>query len=192
MYETSFSRAHVSDLDLNNLEVRNLSFDESLLEKVSFGEARLEKLGLTDTALVRCDFAAARCSGSSLIRVSITGGRLAGVDFSRSVLKYTVFQDCKLDMANFRFAKLIRVQFLNCTLRETDFQLAELTDVEFQTCQLEKTAFHRCKLKAVDVRGSRLLDIYGWQSLRGLTIDPVQLAAVAPELAAELGLINKD
>jgi len=190
--EASFSRARLSGLDLGGLEAKNLSFDESLLVSVGYGEARLEQLGLTDTELVRCDFAAARCSGSSFVRVRVTGGRLAGVDLSRSLLKDVIFQDCKLDMANFRFTKLARVRFINCTLRETDFQMAELTDVRFEACRLEKTAFDRCKLKDVDARGSQLFDIRGWQSLRGLTIDPVQLAVIAPELAAELGIVVEE
>jgi uncharacterized protein YjbI with pentapeptide repeats len=186
--EESFVHVQLIGVELSGLSASGLSFDESILEKVLFGEARLERLGLTDSELLRCDLAAARCTGSSFIRVGVSGTRLAGTDLSRSLIKDVVFEDCKLDMANFRFTKLTRVRFISCTLHETDFQMAELTDVEFQSCQLLKTAFDRCKPRSVDARTSQLHDIRGWQSLRGLTIDPIQLAAVAPELAAELGL----
>ncbi len=189
--EASFRRTCLSNADLSSVRARNLSFDEAVLKKILFGEAWLEQLSLMDTELIRCDFAAARLVGSSLIRVHVRGTRWAGADLSWSIIKDVVFEDCKLDMANLRFSKLARVQFINCTLDETDFQVAELTDVVFDSCRLDKTAFDRCKLKAVDARSSQLFDIRGWHSLRGLTIDSVQLAAVAPELAAELGLVVK-
>jgi uncharacterized protein YjbI with pentapeptide repeats len=120
--------------------------------------------------------------------VRIIGSRLTGIDLSRSTIKDVVFENCKLDMANFRFAKLTRVRFVNCALFETDFQAAELSGVEFQDSQLEKVEFHHCKLRAVDARTSQLFDIRGWQSLKGLTIDTTQLVTVAPQLALELGL----
>jgi uncharacterized protein YjbI with pentapeptide repeats len=116
---------------------------------------------------------------------------MTGVDLSRSTLKDVVFKDCKLDMANFRFAKLTRVTFISCTLNETDFQAAELSEVVFEDCYLEKVEFGQSKVKQVDARTSQLYDIRGWQSLKGLIIDSTQLVMIAPQLAHELGLIIK-
>ena len=116
---------------------------------------------------------------------------MAGVDFSRSTLHDVVFEDCKLDMANFRFTKLKRVRFVNCMMNETDFQVAELSEVDFESCHLEKVEFAQCKIKQVDVRTSQLYDIRSWQSLKGLIIDPTQLVMIAPELANELGIVVK-
>lgn len=190
--EATLDQITISYADASGLKAKNLSLDEAMLEKVLLTEARLEKLSLTDTELRACDLSAAGCSESSLIRAYIVGGRMTGVDFSRSTIKDVIFEDCKLDMANFRFAKLTRVQFINCQLTETDFQAAELTDVEFQTSHLDKVEFGQCKIKNVDARSSELLDIRGWQYLRGLKIDSTQLVTIAPQLAAGLGIKIED
>jgi uncharacterized protein YjbI with pentapeptide repeats len=186
--EVSLEHVLVSGIDASNLRAKSLALDESLLEKVTLAEARLERLGLSDAELKACDFSAARCPENSIIRVRITDSRMTGVDLSRGTLKDVVFENCKLDMANFRFAKLTRVQFIDCILNEADFQRAELKDVAFLSSHLEKVEFSQARIKDVDARTSELVDIRGWQSLRGLTIDPVQLITIAPQLAQELGL----
>lgn len=173
------------------LRASNLSIEESVLDRVRLIEAKLEKLSLGDVELKACDFSAAHCSESSLVRVRFNSGRMTGVDFSRSTLKDVVFEDCKLDMANFRFTKLARVKFINCMLHEADFQVAELQEVTFEGCRIEKVEFGQSKIKHVDVRTSQLYDIRGWQSLRGLIIDSTQLVIIAPQLANELGIIIK-
>ncbi len=117
---------------------------------------------------------------------------MTGLDLSRSTIKDVIFEDCKLDMANFRYTKFARVRFINCTLLETDFQAAELVDVEFQTSHMEKVEFGHAKVSRVDVRSSQLFDIRGWQSLSGLIIDSTQLVSIAPQLALELGLRVQD
>lgn len=173
------------------LRAPNISIEESVFERALLIEAKLEKLGLRDVELKACDFSAAHCSESSLVRVHFNGGRMTGVDFSRSTLQDVVFEDCKLDMANFRFAKLTRVKFVNCMMNETDFQVAELKEVAFAGCHLEKVEFGQSKIKQVDVRSSQLYDIRGWQSLKGLIVDSTQLVVIAPQLANELGIVIK-
>jgi uncharacterized protein YjbI with pentapeptide repeats len=187
--EASLTSVRLVGTDASGLRAPNMSIEEAVLEKASLLEARLEKLGLMDVELKACDLSAARCSESSFMRVRIVGGRMTGVDLNQGTLTDVVFEDCKLDMANFRAAKLTRVRFVDCSLVEADFQMAELTDVEFQNCHLEKVEFHQCKLKNVDARTSQLLDIRGWQSLKGLTIDPIQATVIAPQLAAAMGLV---
>lgn len=174
------------------LRASNMSLEETMFERVALAEAKLEKLHLLDAELRTCDLSAAHCSESSWIRVRISGGRMTGLDLSRSTLKDVTFEGCKLDMVNVRFAKLTRVQFIDCIMNEADFQAAELTDVAFQNSHLEKVEFGQCKLKSVDARSSQLFDIRGWQSLKGLTIDSAQLASIAPQLAVELGLVIKE
>lgn len=186
--EAKLEKVIIAHADASGKQAKNLSLDEAVLERLLLIEARLEKFSMTDVEVRACDFSAAHCTESSLIRVHITGGRMTGTDLSRSAIKDVIFEDCKLDMANFRFAKLTRVQFINCQMSETDFQAAELQQVGFQDSRLEKVEFGQCKLKEVDARSSDLLDIRGWQSLKGLGIDSTQLVMIAPQLAAELEL----
>jgi hypothetical protein len=63
-----------------------------------------------------------------------------------------------------------------------------LYDVVFEGCRIERAKFANCSVKNVDVRTSELIDIRGWESLKGLKIDSVQLTAIAPQLASTFGL----
>ncbi|MET0779413.1 MAG: pentapeptide repeat-containing protein [Candidatus Saccharimonadales bacterium] len=188
----TLEQVYLQGAEAAGIVVKDLNFDESMLEKVVLAEARLERFSLTDSELRACDLSAARCSGASLIRVRVIGGRLTGLDLSRSTLKDVTFEDCKLDMANFRYAKLTRVRFINCMLAETDFQAAELHDITFEDCTLDRVEFGHARIKSVDTRSSQLIDIRGWEYLKGLTVDSMQLAAIAPQLALQIGLIIKD
>lgn len=190
--EAKIENAILSNLDYTELKAKNASFEESVIERSHFVAAKLEKLSFMDVEAKASDFSAALCSDSSLVRVHFIGCRMIGVDFNRSVIKDVIFKDCKLDMANFRFAKLTRVRFMKCTFIDADFQAAEIREVAFDNCHLEKVEFGQCKIKQVDVRGSQLYDIKGWQSLRGLIINSTQLVTIAPQLAAELGLIIEE
>lgn len=187
--ELRIENAHIELLDAIGVHAENMSIDESVLERVQCVQAKLEKLGLSDVKLQGCDLSAAKCADGSWLRVHVKGGRLTGIDLSNTTLKDVTFEDCKLDLANFRASKLTRVQFIGCHLQETDFQMATLTNVAFTSSELSKVAFSRAVLKQVDARTSQLFDIRGWDSLKGLTLDTSQLMAIAPELANELGLV---
>ncbi|HSX00238.1 MAG TPA: pentapeptide repeat-containing protein [Patescibacteria group bacterium] len=192
MSETALESIRLQGVDASNLPIQSLSIDEAILEKVIFSGATLDRFSLSDAELLGCDFTATHCPGASLIRMQVTGGRLTGIDLSRSTLKDIIFDGCKLDMANFRYAKLTRVTFVDCLLTETDFQAAELSEVTFQSSILDRVEFGHCKVKMSDARTSQLLDIRGWEYLKGITIDSLQLMAVAPQLALEIGITIKD
>jgi len=83
------------------------------------------------------------------------------------------------------------VSFVDCTMSEADFLGARLVDVTFETSDLEKAVFETASCTRVDLRTSQLTDIVGWKSLKGATIDSVQLMSAAPYLANELGVIVK-
>lgn len=186
--EARFEQVLFTDTMAIGVKAPNIHIEESVLQKVFLAEAKLEKLTLMDVELQGCDFSASSCTDSSIIRATFSGCRMTGVDFGRSTLSDVTFKNCKLDMANFRFAKLTQVHFINCELSETDFQAAQLTKVRFEDCHLEKTEFAQCKIQTCDATGSQLINIRGWQFLKGLKIDSTQLVHVAPQLALALGL----
>ena len=74
-------------------------------------------------------------------------------------------------LVRFQFA-LERVSFPGCTLTGADFTKATCTEV--------------------DLRGAQLGITGGYESLRGVTIDSVQLVSLAPYLARHLGITVKD
>lgn len=186
------------DLQLDNIRLQevNLSgallsgFDvrESVIENCIFMQADLDKVQMMDVTIRSSDISAGRCADGSFIRVSLMKSRMNGLNVSKSTLRDVTFRGCQLDLANFRFAKLLRVRFEDCTLTEADFMGAELNQVEFTGCVIDRTVFDQAKVKAVDFSSSNIIALSGWNSLRGATIDSVQLATVAPQIVAELGI----
>lgn len=186
--EASLETCRLENIDLTGKTARSVGLDEVMLVKVVLAETKLEKLSGRDIVARSCDLSAAQCSELSLQRASFEGGRMTGLDCSKGGLKDVVFTGCKLDMTNFRFTKLTRIKFIDCVLTDADFLGAEFLDVAFENCLLERTEFTHCKLKNVDLRSSQLIELKGWQYLKGAIIDGVQLMASAPYLANELGI----
>jgi uncharacterized protein YjbI with pentapeptide repeats len=114
-------------------------------------------------------------------RVRMTGVTLAEID-AQDVL----IRGCRLDLASFRAAKLDAVAFEDCVLHEADFYGANLRQVRFTGSQLHRLELEHAQLSSVDLRTSELEDPRG--ELRGAIIDSVQLAGLAPQLAARLGI----
>lgn len=184
----SFEGCRFTSIDLSGATAQSVSLDEVLLERMQFTQAKLERLSVRDAMFKDCNFAAAQCADIALLRVTLNSGRMSGWDCSKGTSQDVTFTNCKLDMTNFRFAKLTRVRFIGCVLTDADFLGAELRDVSFDDCLLERTEFAQSKMKDVDLRSSQLIDIKGWQSLKGATIDTMQLMSAAPYLAAEMGI----
>lgn len=184
--------AVLRNYDATNCHVTSMDISGVVLEKVIFTAAQFERINARDIKIGQCDFSAAMLAGGTLNRAMFTNCRMAGIDFSKTALHDVLFNGCKLDMANFRFADVRRVKFIDCTFVDTDLLGATLHDVAFETCVLERTVFTQAKCKSVDLRGSDLVDISGWNALKGAIIDGAQLTLAAPYLANELGIVVRN
>jgi uncharacterized protein YjbI with pentapeptide repeats len=190
--EATLEGSRFEDADWTGKVASSVSLDEVIIERSILAEAKLVKFAARDAIFKHCDLSAAHCSEASLQRVIFSGGRMTGLDCSKGFFKDVVIENCKLDMTNFRFMKLTRVRFVGCMMADADFLGSELSEVGFEDCLLERADFSQSKLKNVDLRSSQLLNLRGWQYLKGATIDNVQLMAAAPYLANEIGIIVSD
>lgn len=186
--ELRLENVRLEGADLYNATLAHLDIRESLVENCIFMQADLDKIQMMDVTLQSSDTSAAKCTDGSLIRVLFMKSRMNGLNMSKSTLRDVTFKDCQLSMANFRFTKFLRVRFESCTLAEADFMGAELNQVEFSDCTIDRTVFDQVRVKGMDLRSSTVISLSGWNSLRGATIDSVQLATIAPQIAAELGI----
>jgi uncharacterized protein YjbI with pentapeptide repeats len=178
--------------DLSAANIYALAISEAQLDKVTAMQADFEKIGLSDVILTHADWTATNCAEASWRRVHLDNIRGSGLKLQTSTQRDVVFDTCKLNLSNFRFAKMRDVLFKDCILDEADFYGATLESVRFQHCSLQKVTFSTVKCKHVDLRTSDLFDISGVDSLRGATIDSVQLIALAQTFAAQLGLRVSD
>jgi uncharacterized protein YjbI with pentapeptide repeats len=169
------------DEDYEALRFADTTFDEAAaggchfldcaFVSTSFSGGRLRKSRFTDVTLREVRFVATELS-AALRRVVFTGGKLDSVNFRQAVLTDVTFEDCVLRDADFGGAALLRVTFAGCTLTGADFTKATCTEVDLRGAQLGITA--------------------GYESLRGVTVDRVQLVSLAPYLARHLGITVAD
>ena len=104
-----------------------------------------------------------------------------------------MFKGCKLESVNFRASLFTDVAFEDCVLRDVDWTGSALTGVRFGGSALRGARFGRATLKKADFRGATELEIAdGYESLKGAIIDTSQLIAIAPMLAAALGITVMD
>lgn len=186
--ESSLESAHVTDQTAIKLDIAAADMNGVVIEKAQLGWSRLPRLNARDVEVRKSDLSSVGMTNASVNRVLFSDCRMSGCDLSQTQLRDVIFKGCKLDMANFRFADLRRVMFIDCQLSETDFLGSTLYDVTFESCQLDRTVFEKATCKKVDLRTSELIDIAGWASLKGATIDGAQLTMIAPYLAHALGL----
>ena len=76
-----------------------------------------------------------------------------------------------------------------CDLRAALLMESDLGEVRFADCDLRGLELFNSSLAGTDLRGNELDDLKGVACLRGATIDTPQLLALAPALAADVGLV---
>ena len=182
----------IQDVDVAELRAKGMVLHESSLVKCNFAQASLEKAQLRDCVMEACDLTATVLADSSWHALEVNGSRCSGLQLQNSLLKNVRFRDCKLDLANFRFARLEHVVFENCMIKDLDLYNAQAKHVAFIGCDIEDVEFSGAQLHDVDLTESALLSIKGLHGLKGASISQEQLVRLAPYMATELGLVVKD
>ncbi len=177
---------------IDSPKAKSISIKEAKFTNITIVNGNIRNCHLDDISIENSDFSAAKLPGMSARRVVFKSTRLSGVQLYESTLKDVTFIGCKLDLSNFRFAQLKNVLFEDCVISEADFAGAVFNNVVMSKCELEKTDFSNSKITSLDLRGSNILGIYGITSLEGAKITPTQLIGIAPQLAAEIGLVVED
>ncbi len=175
-------------------------FIESVFSSAGLDGARMRRARLSDVWFGETRLVAVDLAEASLTDVWFSGCVFAGTQAYSSAGRRVLFRGCKLDSVNFRDAKLTDVVFEDCVLRDVDFGSAQLARVRFPASQLSNVDLTRVTCKDVDLRGARLGSPdgevpgikAGYDALAGVRIDNLQLMALAPHLAHQLGIVVKD
>lgn len=144
------------------------------LVDVSFVGVRADTLDLADAewrdvALTDCRLGAVRAFGGDLVRVTVTGG--------------------KIDYLNLRDATVRELRIVGATIDDLDLAGTTARDVVVEASRVRRLDVARARLTHVDLRGADLARVDGLDGLAGATISEEQLAALAPLLAAHLGVV---
>jgi uncharacterized protein YjbI with pentapeptide repeats len=123
--------------------------------------------GLLDAIVEGADWANRRAARSSLRRVELRQVRLTGAELAESTVSDALFDECRLDLAGLRAARLERVVFRDCRMDECDLYAAKLKDVLFERCTLRLATFTAVEATRLELRGCDLAGLNGVEALRG-------------------------
>lgn len=142
--------------------------------ETSFVEVRADTLDAPDAewrdvALTDCRLGALRAFGGDLLRVTVTGG--------------------KIDYLNLRGTTIRELRLVGTTVDDLDLAGATARDVVVQGSRVRRIDVTGAHLTEVDLRGADLSHVDGLGGLAGAVVSEEQLAALAPLLAAHLGIV---
>jgi uncharacterized protein YjbI with pentapeptide repeats len=144
---------------------------------VTLSSPKAQRLRLRDARIEQSDLANIDLTGAALERVEILATRLTGATCSEAQSKSVLFQECKVDFALFRMARLEQCVFERCNLAEADFYGANLTGAIFRGCDLSRVDISHATLSGADLRDCRLDGVRGTpEAMDGLIISPDQAA----------------
>ena len=186
--------------NLNDAHVKAGSGTRSSLLDAKLRRSHLENLDLTgvvweDVSAVGCrfervDLTAARLTGVTLERCHFVGCKLTWAHLAESTLDHVLFENCRLDAATLDEVNTDGpTGFTGCVLVNAVLRDCRLDRVSMTGCRLRQVAFDSCDLRGADLRGNRLAEVSGISSLRGVTIEPAQLADLTDAVMRDLGVI---
>jgi hypothetical protein len=128
-FRQQMESGRVSDAVISEERLRSLQsarMERCVLRAVSLSAPEAERLRLTDTRMESSDLANANLTGGVFERVEFYETRLTGISLNEARLKSVLWQECELDFALFRMARLEQCVFERCNLTEADFYGADL------------------------------------------------------------------
>lgn len=140
----------------------------------SFADVRADVLDAPDAqwrdvTLTDCRLGGVRAYSGELLRVTVTGG--------------------KIDYLNLRGARVRELRLVGATIDDLDLAGATVRGLTVSESRVRRLDVTGAKLTDVDLREADMSEIDGLPGLAGATISEEQLMALAPTLAAQLGIL---
>src|ERR1700730_9809853 len=174
------------------LSLEYVDIDQCRYKNINFGQTKLDRALISDSVFQSCDLANLQARDCSLVRVAITGSRMIGLQWAEGGVRDTTFENCRMDMASFRFGTLKSVVFTDCKLIQADFQDADLRGARFERCDLAGTQFSKAQMEGTRFADCNLDGLGGVTSLKGSIVSCRDTLALTYTLASALGITIED
>jgi len=127
-----FSGDTIGKLDLTDIDLKGVRFEDARIEESFLDHAMLEDLRMTRTAVVQsnCNYISARGAG----------------------IAESVFTNCSLLKSDFTRSKSIGLRMTNCIAHSLDLSDSSVVATVFTDCQMQKARFERSVLMKVVFR----------------------------------------
>ena len=187
--DAELSDVELLDLDLRDGRLSALSLETARVKDCRFDGVELRRLRCRQVVFETCDFANTRWFDCELSDVAFLGCRFIGASITGGGLSAVFLRDCLAQLAKLSHLGRPHALLEDCDLRGALVLESDLGELRFSGCDLEGLEFAGVSLAGADLRGNELAGLKGIACLRGATIDGLQLLALAPALAAHLGVV---
>ena len=174
--------------DLTGADLTGATFTECELVDVTAHTTVLQHARLLETRIERLHAPVLDATRSTWRDVELVGSRIGALDVYDAEIRSTRITGTKFDWINLRSSTLEDVLFEDCTIDELDLGAVTASRVVFVNCRAGSVALPHARLEDVDLRGLEMGSIANLEGLSGATLDSAQVTALAPLLAAHLGL----
>jgi uncharacterized protein YjbI with pentapeptide repeats len=143
---------------------------------------------LRDVAVERGNLANLVAPECALRRVTVTGARMTGVQWTRGSISDVVFRDCRIDLATFAGTTFERVRFEGCLLQQAELREALLRSARFEHCDLTEADLTGLRIDGCELRSCTLDGLAGAERLRGSAMPWGDIVGHAGLFASTLGI----
>jgi uncharacterized protein YjbI with pentapeptide repeats len=182
--EATFGAKAFLDADLSEVDAEVVEFDRCLFRGGTLAGSRLSRVRFANCVVETADWSNVDGDGGRLDRFAATGSRMTGLMWAGGAVRDALFEECRLDFSNWRYAKFEAVRLSGCDLRKADFTSADLRGASFVDCDLGGAQFSGATMEGTSLRGCDLRGIGGVASLRGAKVHRNDLTTLAEVLAA--------
>jgi uncharacterized protein YjbI with pentapeptide repeats len=186
--EATLTRLAFLDVDLAGQRAESVEVDRCAFRKGTLAGSRLLRLSVTHCVAETVDWSNVDGAGGTLDRSVARGSRMTGLSWAAGSVRDVVFDECRLDLSNWRFTAFDAVRFTGCQLSGADFTSADLRGASFVDCDLTGAQFSAATMEGARFRGCDLAGVGGVESFRGASVHRDDLLGLARVLATALGI----
>lgn len=186
------SHVELVELDLLGEHLTQLWLETARVKGCRLEGAELRRLRCEQVVFDTCDFANSRWLDCAFSEVAFLDCRFTGASISGGRLSEVVMRACQLRLAKLSHLGRLHALLEHCDLRGALLMESDLCEVRFVDSDLGDLELFNMDLTGSDLRDNELGGLKGVGCLRGATIDALQLLALAPALAAHVGLVVEE
>ncbi len=115
VHDGAYGEIELIEVDLSDQHANGVRLDSAKLVNVELAGSRLPDLGVADSWLAGCNMANVQAGRANLTRVSVEASRLTGIALTEAALRDVTLRACRVDLASFAAARLVRVSRTACS-----------------------------------------------------------------------------
>lgn len=179
---------HVADQRADVVDMTAAAVLDCAFERLSISTFVAERAHISHTTADGCRAAACDVRAAGVEASLVDGCAFGAVQANAAKIVGAEVRGCRIDYLNCRDAVCRDLVFRDCTIGEFDGNDARLSRVAFIDTDVAVLSLWHTVCADVDLRGARLHEIRGVDSLKGTTMTVEQIADLAAVFARSLGI----